>query len=267
MKNEIYDITFINAFVLQFKLPNTKDYPEYHYDGGKLLGIKYEGQRLVWCKDMMFCKGKGWFQLNSIAITNEREKYTLYTANVMERSDTSMMILPFNGSTRKELCWSDFLVNAFSFREGFDCNDRIWVLLRVPLTSKASLEYNKVANILRECDEFVEEEFLGTEFQMFTLLIPEDFQVDVDLILQSKYSKISEGAKRRILAFHNIQDNNNKLKLQLYKSPLLKKQIEDSLKVKLHNDVELKSSIDMERETFYDGYIIDDSRYSLTINT
>lgn len=260
-KNEIYDIRFINAFVLQFKTHNEV---EHQFDGESLSGVKYGGNRLIWQKDLIFCKDKGWYQLNNITIAGTYDEHTLYTAIVMERSDTAMLILPFNGSSRKELCWTEYLVNAFSFREDHDDNDRIWVLMRVP--SQNDRRFIEVCNILRECDEFISEEIIGTEYQMFTLLIPEEFRNDADLILQSRFSKITEGAKRRILAFHNIQDDNNKIKLQLYKSPILKNELEKRLSVKIHSNAELRSSIDMERETFYNKYILDDSRYSLTVS-
>lgn len=260
MKNEIYDVTFMNAFVLHFKV-STDTVP--HFNGESISGLKYNNKRVIWEKDTIFCKNKGWYQVNSINLVEKYEKYHLYAANVMERSDTSMMILPFNGSTRKELRWGEYLVNAFSFREGFDDNDRIWVLLRRPLNNNN--EYQNVVNVLRECEEFVDEEYIGTEFHMFTLLIPEDFRDDVDLILRSRFSRISEQAKRRILAFHNIFDDDNKLKLQLYRHQVLRDHMEKNLQVRISPDAELRDPIKTDRETFFNDYIIEDYRYVLEI--
>ena len=259
-KNEIYDITFMNAFVLHFKV-STDTVP--HFDGESISGLKYDSKRVIWEKDTIFCKNKGWYQVNSITLVEKYEKYHLYAANVMERSDTSMMILPFNGSTRKELRWGEYLVNAFSFREGFDDNDRIWVLLRRSLNS--SMEYQNVVNALRECEEFVDEEYIGTEFHMFTLLIPEDFRDDADLILRSRFSRISEQAKRRILAFHNIRDDDDRLKLQLYRHQVLRNLMEKQLGVEISHEAELRSTIDTNKETFFNDYIIEDYRYVLEI--
>lgn len=260
MKNEIYDITFINAFVVQFKVPIDI---VAHYNEDNVIGLKQEDKRILWEKDVVFCRGKGWYQVNNINLVDKYQKYHLYSANVMERSDTSMLILPFNGSTRSELCWAEYLVNAFSFREGFDNNDRIWVLLRRPLVN--TKKYQGVVNTLRECEEFVDEEYIGTEFHMFTLLIPEDFKEDVHLILTSKFSRMSEQAKRRILAFHNIFDDDNKLKLQLYRHPVLRNLMEKNLQVRISPDAELRDPIKTNRETFFNDYIVEDYRYVLEI--
>lgn len=255
MKDQIYDITFINGFVVQFK---THKDTECQYEEDKLLGVRYESKRVIWTGDTIFCKGRGWYQINSMRKANGTESYDKYTAQIMERSDTAMMILPFNGSTRKELEWSNYLINAFSFREGYDDNDRIWVLFRRPLSEDR--KYENVMDLMRTNEDCIGEEFLGSEYHMFTMLIPEEFKEDADLILQSDFSKITESAKRRILRFHNIQDDNNKLKLQLYKNPILKKKIEKDLNVKIPFDAELRSSIETDRETFFNSYIIDDSR-------
>lgn len=255
MKDQIYDINFINGFVVQFK---THKDTECHYDEDKLLGVKYEGKRVIWTGDTIFCKGKGWYQLNSMKKVSSNGRYDLYTALIMERSDTAMMILPFNGGTGEEIQWSRHLINAFSFREGFDDNDRIWVLFRRPLTG--SVEYENIMSIMRSNEDCIGEEFIGSEYQMFTMLIPEEFKEDADLILQSKFSQISESAKRRIFRFHNIQDDHNKIKLQLNRNPILKKKLENDLGVKISANAELRSAIDVDRETFFNSYIIDDSR-------
>ncbi len=258
--NEIHDIKFITAFVIHFTVSGDVEHVE---ENGEIKGILSGGSelgtRIVWIKDMLFCEKKGWYQLNDIKhVTTLENGDNVYRSLTMQRSDTSMMILPFIGGSRNELCYSDHMMNAFLYREGYDKEDRIWVLMRRPLHK--DLYYNKAITILRTCEEFISEEFIGSEYQMFTLRLPEEFEDDINMIKQSKFSKISESGKRRILAFHNIQNDKNKLKMQLYKNSILRKKLEKDLQVRISSDAELRSLVNMDRETFKDEYIIEASR-------
>lgn len=93
---------------------------------------------------------------------------------------------------------------------------------------------------------------------MYCFKLDDDFKDTYDKFVSGKYSKISNVDKNIILSYWSeVYEGKqtsfiNKLRNILNKAPSLKKELEDSLNVKLSNDAELSSVIDIENEIFYE---------------
>ena len=93
---------------------------------------------------------------------------------------------------------------------------------------------------------------------LYTFKIDNDFKDTYRKFVEGKYSKIANVDKNLILSFWQNQKNSKKFTVLIKdifdRSSILKKKLEEDLKVKLADDAELSSIIDLEKEIFYDGY-------------
>jgi len=93
---------------------------------------------------------------------------------------------------------------------------------------------------------------------LYIFKFPKEYMKEYNLFKEGKYSKFGKDAKELILEFFtkiyfgNINAVNFLLKIKqiLFKDNKLKREIEDSLNVKLSNDAELTDKIVISHETF-----------------
>jgi len=90
---------------------------------------------------------------------------------------------------------------------------------------------------------------------VYSFKIPSLFIEDFKKFKEGKYSQMSEMAKNKILNSFDLTVNNQTMKESnlvqvLYKSDILKKQIEEKLNITLSSSAELSSIIDFHSETF-----------------
>jgi hypothetical protein len=228
---------------------------------GVLKGILQNDKRLLWKGDDLYTDDLGWHRINLI----KRVGPNRYKSTCMERTDTSMMLVPLLGSNQLEMCYSDFFMNAFLFHEDHGQQDGIiWVLMKKPLVV-GDIRYTKVIDKLRNSKRCVKEEQLTSTFTLFTMKLPEDFTRDYTMLRLSHFSKLSEEAQHLIFKFHGyLGQPDHSIRLQLAKSPVYKDYLEKKIYgksgKKLPNDAELRSAIDDERETFKMSYITEDIR-------
>lgn len=107
---------------------------------------------------------------------------------------------------------------------------------------------------LKSSPLFIEEMYPEYEGKIFlNFRIPERFNPDIEMFFNGKYSKMSETSKKRIVLFllshfkkqyHVIE----KIKGILYKDPKLRKKLEEELRVRIPEDVELSSKVDENSE-------------------
>lgn len=90
---------------------------------------------------------------------------------------------------------------------------------------------------------------------MFYFRVPERWYDDYLMFLDSKYSLISEGLKRKILKFYNLGPQSQVYKV-LYRDAQRRKEIEDELDVELPPNAEVASAIDFGKETYTEAHKI-----------
>lgn len=252
-QSEINGVITYTGFHIQISVKEDAEIEEIEDENGDIIQIKKNGKRLFFKGDHVYVKDVGWYQLNDIALMRSHKGVRVYRGLTMERSDTSLLILPVYGGTRADVSFSTHLMNAYLYREG--CMDGcIWVLMKRPHIVDS--RYENAMTFFRSSDHFMNEEELGSEYVMLTLAIPNHFIEDLIKIRQGKFSEISESHKQRIYDFHMIRDKYNKIRLELEKSPLLRDKMEKEYDIEIPEGSELRSRIDEDRETFYDKYII-----------
>lgn len=90
---------------------------------------------------------------------------------------------------------------------------------------------------------------IDTEHYMVYLKFPIDFIMDVHLILQGKYSKISEKSKRSIIKYWQATSTSD-IYGTLFKTEARKKKLEELIGTTLDEDAELASIIELGDEVF-----------------
>jgi len=264
-KTPFVGIVSLNGFSIQIGVKDTDDITDVETlrpgitISKTLMRVDHKGKRFLHQGDHVYVPEKGWYQLNELQLIKKVNGVRLYRGITMYRSDTSLMALPFLGGDRKMFGYTEHMMNAFCFREGEkEGQYRIWVLIRIG----DSTGYEHANNALTSSPCLINTEEYGGEFIIHTFTIPNVFRPDFDLFLKSKFSRMSEGAKERIYDFHKIQDRHNRLRMQLERSKRLRENMEKEwdLEEPLSPQVELRDPLSIERETFYDRYIIDDGR-------
>ena len=252
-QSEINGVITYTGFHIQISVKEDSKIEEMEDENGFFYEIRKNGKRLFFKGDHIYVKDVGWYQLNDIALMRSHNGVRVYRGLTMERSDTSLLILPVYGGTRADVSFSTHLMNAYLYREG--CMDGcIWVLMKRPRIVDS--RYENAMHFFRSSDHFMNEEELGSEYVMLTLAIPDYFIEDLIKIRQGKFSEISESHKQRIYDFHMIRDKYNKIRLELEKSPLLRDKMEKEYDIEIPEGSELRSRMEEDRETFYDRYII-----------
>ena len=252
-QSEINGVITYTGFHIQLSVKEDAEIEEIEDENGDIIQIKKNGKRLFFKGDHVYVKDVGWYQLNDIALMRSHQGVRVYRGLTMERSDTSLLMLPVYGGTRADVSFSTHLMNAYLYREG--CMDGcIWVLMKRPHVVDS--RYENAMTFFRSSDHFMNEEELGSEYVMLTLAITDHFIEDLIKIRQGKFSEISESHKQRIYDFHMIRDKYNKIRLELEKSPLLRDKMEKEYDIEIPEGSELRSRMDEDRETFYDRYII-----------
>ncbi len=252
-QSEINGVITYTGFHIQISVKEDAEIEEIEDENGDIIQIKKNGKRLFFKGDHVYVKDVGWYQLNDIALMRSNKGVRVYRGLTMERSDTSLLMLPVYGGTRADVSFSTHLMNAYLYREG--CMDGcIWVLMKRPHIVDS--RYENAMTFFRSSDHFMNEEELGSEYVMLTLAIPDHFIEDLIKIRQGKFSEITESYKQRIYDFHMIRDKYNKIRLELEKSPLLRDKMEKEYDIEIPEGSELRSRMEEDRETFYDRYII-----------
>jgi hypothetical protein len=90
---------------------------------------------------------------------------------------------------------------------------------------------------------------------MFYLHIPEKYYADYLLFMNSKYSQMSDKAKRRILRFYNLGIGSQVYKV-LYRDVQRRRELEEELDVELPPDAEVASAVDFNKETYTEAHKI-----------
>jgi len=263
--NPFIDIHALNGFNVHFTI-STEDLvtvPE--EDTGFIKGVKVKNERILWKDDLVHIPMRGWYQLRTLELIDSKGGHNVYRGLMMIRSESSIMLLPLLGGDRDSFSYTDHLMNAYCYHEDIK-GQYLWVLMRPPKT-RSSYSYDTTESLFRASHSFVKEEELGTEFKMFTFRIPSMYVGDYLMFLNSKFSRMSEIAKDKILNFHSMHDK-SKLALQLCRDKGFRKSLEKQLSnkgssVTISIDDELRSSLYNERETFKKEYIINESRRSI----
>lgn len=138
----------------------------------------------------------------------------------------------------------DGIINTYIYNiNELDLNkhliDGLFIECSYKYISPNDFKYNTRCKYIRDINE--------SKFLTY-LQIPIEYLKDIQQILDSKYSKISDNGKKLILSFWNF-GSNNKVYHVLTKSKKLKETLEEALDVNLEN-VELGEFFDIKKEVY-----------------
>ncbi len=116
-----------------------------------------------------------------------------------------------------------------------------------------NIEFSRYEKSLLKHPQFVEQYSPDEETDMFVFSVPDIALEDYGKIIESKYSKVSNKYKHHIIRFHSpyIGKIENKMFYKvLYRHSDIKKKIESDFNVKLNEEAEVSSLMNMNKEIF-----------------
>ena len=163
--------------------------------------------------------------------------------NTFKRTTASYFLPAFVSSSRAELAWDRYFVNAY-FVNLNDNNYTIGLLYRFfPVETFYELERK-----LKTLEAFHDSYNCSDQHIMFTFNVKDKDVKDLKTLLNSKYSQLSNSMKTRVLKFHNYSDDSYLGKV-LNKHDSLRRQLQMEFNVEyIGTAYELYEAIDLERE-------------------
>lgn len=183
-----------------------------------------------------------------------------YRLTFSKLSKASYFVFPMLGLDIDEFLWSLYFMNVYTNVEGHD-EEGIFLHYRYSDNQRFKDFESKV--------EFLSGYRSHLDIDKYHVLyqfdIPEKYKREFELFKKGKYSHFSEEYKQTVLQFHKTTEmarqrgttiENTQLHGILYKSPLLKENIEKKIGQNLLTTEEVYSIPNAEEETFFDKYKI-----------
>lgn len=144
------------------------------------------------------------------------------------------------------------LVNAYVYHKEYpEYKEHLFILMKF----SADIVHLKKEKKIIEHKDCVFHKDLSKEYYMLCIKVSENILDDYNKIISSKYSKISNLSKQKILRYWNL-NHDHAVSRVLRKDPELKKQLEEALGSKIPEDNELSSVMDLNKETYDPSWLV-----------
>jgi len=144
------------------------------------------------------------------------------------------------------------LVNSYVRHKDYpEYQEHLFILMRF----SADREHLKKEQLIIDHSDCVFHKDLSKEFYMICIKISENNIEDYNMIINSKYSKISELSKERIKKYWGLSEEHAVSRV-MRKDPELKSQLEQALGSKIPEENELSSIMDFNKETYNPSWMI-----------
>lgn len=170
-----------------------------------------------------------------------------YDLSIAKSNKSSIFICPMLGGNRELFLWEKYLVNTFigtPEEENVICLLYRWSSDKLFTKFEGALQAFKTYKYHVDTDPF---------HVMYVFDIPDGMRSSFDSFVKGKYSEIDDLVKLKILDYHNFNMDGTTAKI-LFKSPSLKKQLEEELDVSIPIENELHSPPKMIEEKFNPEY-------------
>lgn len=130
------------------------------------------------------------------------------------------------------------------------------IFLRYTFDGSLSSAYAQFEENIQQCpllEDFYDiKDNIKNNTVMFVFKVPEEYQDDYNLFLESKYSKMSKDYKNKIIKCHAHRNKNNRKILEgvLFKTKLYQLELEEKIGEKLSPDMEFSSKWEKSKEIF-----------------
>lgn len=147
------------------------------------------------------CNTKTTYTVEIIKLLEIKNKKYIYMISCELINKTSHWLLPFVGKDEEELGYNTILRNAYIFNNDSDFYNKGYTFLKYAYLKEYDYFLNKLSNHLNCVN--VNRLYSRYEY-LYTFRIPAQWINDTNLIMEGKYSQISDEAKKRILSFHKL---------------------------------------------------------------
>jgi len=218
---------------------------------GVLNGVDYNGEFCISVGEVLPIKRQR-FMINGIKrLVNTKGQHIGYTLIVAKLNKSSMFLFPFLNYSRPYYRWKTDFMNCFNSTED-NPNE---VALYLWYKYSASIEMEEFEEKIKKHPQYVETIDVDQYHVLYKFSIPTRYYEDYKLIIQGKYSRISEIAKERILDFHSAKNNSPLYKI-LNRDPSRREKMEKELDISISESDELHDPFYEEEERYLNKYNI-----------
>jgi hypothetical protein len=170
-----------------------------------------------------------------------------YDLSIAKTNLSSIFAAPLLGGNRELFLWDKYFVNAFV--ETQDEKNIIAMLYRF----SGDVLFLKFEAALCAFRTFKYKIDTDSSHVMFVFEVPETSQSAYERLMASEYSKIDDFLKLKILDYHGFNMDGQTARV-LFKSEILKAELEEKLDCMIPEKNELHSALDMSQERFNPEY-------------
>tara|TARA_R100000544_G_scaffold8513_1_gene3374 strand:+ start:827 stop:1612 length:786 start_codon:yes stop_codon:yes gene_type:complete len=236
------EVMFTPCGPLAFKIHGGTTSIVPHYVNGKdgeIAALEMPGDYFVALGDA-FEVNKKPYKVNIIEKSIEKGVLT-FNAKIADRTKCSLFLLPMLGGERHLFMYNNQLLNAFL---GYEENiDKIVLLYR---WSSDPL-FSKFEQALKKFEAFDSSFDPDPYHVVFIFNIPDKHKLNYEQLKISKYSKMDDLYKLKILDFHDMEIDET-LGQILFRSSERRLDLENKLDAKIDKQSELLSVLDMNKE-------------------
>ena len=245
------DVLFSPAGALGFKIHGGTSSIVPHYKDDEIVSLEMPEDYFIALGDAMKVKKKP-YKVNIIEKIIKDGVLT-YSLKIAERTKCSLFLLPMLGGTRRLFMFNNQLLNAFL---GYgEYSDKIVLLYRWSVDPL----FAKFEQALKKFDSF-EHSFDPDPYHVvFIFNIPTNHALDFKYLKSSKYSKMDDIYKLKILDFHGM-DIDMALGQILFRSAERRLELEEKLDAEIDEKSELLSVLDLEKETLNLKYYLNEKK-------
>jgi hypothetical protein len=172
-----------------------------------------------------------------------------FRINEFETTKSSTYLLPLLGISKNMLLLETNFINCYisHFDYDNDLGDYLYLIYRYfPISY-----YSKFTKFLREQKGFLKYvKDWDKRLDCFIFSLDKETIKDVKLLIDGKYSKITEKSKKLILNFHNQNKTDEPLNQILYKGELRRNYLESAFGCKMPDNIDYDNKFDIDKESW-----------------
>tara|TARA_R100001463_G_scaffold132216_1_gene192732 strand:+ start:1141 stop:1914 length:774 start_codon:yes stop_codon:yes gene_type:complete len=233
------DVLFTPVGALGFKIHGGTTSIIPHYKDKTIVSLEMPDDYFITLGDAMKIKRKP-YKVNIIE-KNVKDGLLTYNLKIAERTKSSLFLLPMLGGSRRLFMFNKQLLNAFmGWGKYTDCIVLLYRWSMDPLFAKFEQALKKFASFEHSFDP-------DPYHVVFIFSIPDNHKLNFKHLKQSKYSKMNDIYKLKILDFHNM-DIDQVLGQILFRAKERRLDLEKKLAASIDEKSELLSALDMDKE-------------------
>jgi len=220
------------------------DYSRVYDEDGKTITALVNGKLKHDIGSIVRGRTKNPYKLNHITpLYNAVNLLAGYDLSVARATKSTIFLCPMLGGRRELFYWDKLLVNAFC---AIPYEDNIIALL---YRFCGDAEFTRFEAALEQFRNFKYKIDTDPYHVLFVFDVPEETRTSYEHFVNGRYSEIDDIVKLKILDYHGFNMDGSTAKI-LFKSPSLKKELEEQLDVTIPEENELHSPPKLNEETF-----------------